>query len=277
MRLDGYDSLLQAGPIRQIRLDLTTRCNLRCVYCAVSHPEYQGRDMADDAAARAVQLISQIAAHNPLDPVDVNGHGETTYRDGWEILCARLLDRGVPLRITTNLAKPYSPAELEVLARMRTIAISIDTDDRALLRAVRRHVDLHNIISNVVMIRAAAWRLGIAAPAITFLSGLYDRNTLNWQSFAQFALALGVVHVELWSLTPHPGMQTAPQDRLVPLDDLDDADLRPRLESIAAGIALLRGNGVPVKVQGDFIARLTARLDARGPVRHPAAEARGNG
>jgi sulfatase maturation enzyme AslB (radical SAM superfamily) len=86
--------LLAPGPIHEIRLDLTMRCNLRCVYCLVSQPWYDGQDMTSEVLEKAVPGILQIAAHNQVGCLNVNGHGETTFIEGWtkvvELLISRL-------------------------------------------------------------------------------------------------------------------------------------------------------------------------------------------
>jgi len=51
--------------------------------------------------------------------------------------CKSLLEAGLRLRLTANFAKEFSATELDVLARMHSIAISIDTSDRALLKRIR--------------------------------------------------------------------------------------------------------------------------------------------
>ena len=118
MKRDVAIELLAPGPLQQIRLDLTTRCNLRCVYCAVSQITYRGEDMPVELAHRATDHIAQIARNRNQRPhvVDVNGHGETTFMHGWVDVCNSLLDHNLSLSITTNLAKAYSQEELEVLA-----------------------------------------------------------------------------------------------------------------------------------------------------------------
>src|SRR5205823_2860277 len=75
--------LLVSLPAREVRLSLTTRCNLRCVYCAVSQSTYQGSDMTADVAHQATAAILRIALEHKLRAVHVNGHGETTFVPGW--------------------------------------------------------------------------------------------------------------------------------------------------------------------------------------------------
>lgn len=252
--------LLEPGPIRQVRLDLSSRCNLRCVYCAVSHPDYAGADMSETVASRATDLIGRLATHHPLGPVDLNGHGETTYRKGWTDAAFALIDKGVKVRLTSNFAKAFSDVELEALACMEHIAISIDTADRQLLQAVRRRVDVRQILLNIIQVRATAIKLDRAAPKFTFSSGLYDKSAVEWEAFARFAIACGVDLVEVWNLKPYEGLDVAPEEGVTSLDDLSDDELAPRMTSVLAGVRLLRRHQVEVHAHGDFIAKLARRV-----------------
>ncbi len=255
-------ALTRPATIRQIRLDLTTRCDLRCVYCAVSQKSYQGQDMPKVIRERAVALVGRIGTYHGLEPVDINGHGETTFADGWVETCRHLLLRDIPLRLTTNLAREYTQEEIEVLACMRSVAISIDTCDRALLRRLRRKVDVRQIVMNIQLIRASALRLYRKSPRFSFLTGLYDKNALLVEDLARFAVALGVYKMGFWSLTHYPYDHTdvGLEDQVFPLDDLADTDLLPRVQAILSAIRLLRENRLEVDVHADFIRVLARRV-----------------
>jgi len=254
--------LLGPAVIREIRFDLSTRCNLRCVYCAVSLPEYVGHDMPTDMALRTVNTIASLMRYNPPHPVNVNGHGETTFMRDWVTICQRLLSRNVPVRITSNLAKKYSEIEIDTLARMHTIGVSIDTSDRDLLRRMRRKVDINRIVGTIADIRNAAWKLGCPSPDFHFGCGLYDQTAGGVEDFARFTIDLNVRSVYFWNLTVHdanfPGVQEA--DRPTPLASLSDAELRPRVEAIRRAVGLLEMAHVRVQVAGDFVNLLARRV-----------------
>src|SRR5262245_53303199 len=115
--------VVSRGPLGKIRLDLTTRCNLRCVYCAGSQTTYHSEDMPAEIADRAMRAIIELSHEHRPREIYINGHGETTFIDGWVEVCASLLEHGFALVLTTNLAKNYSRRELEVLASVSTIAV----------------------------------------------------------------------------------------------------------------------------------------------------------
>ena len=254
--------LLGPAVIREIRFDLSTRCNLRCVYCAVSLPEYVGNDMPTDMALRTVNTIASLMRYNPPHPVNVNGHGETTFMRDWVTICHQMLSRNVPVRITTNLAKKYSDIEIDTLARMHTIGVSIDTSDRDLLRRMRRKVDINRIVGTIAGIRTAARRLGCPGPDFHLGCGLYDQTAVGVEDFARFTIGLDVRSVYFWNLTVHnanfPGVPAA--DKPTPLASLSDGELRPRVEAIRRAIRLLETAHVKVQVAGDFVNLLARRV-----------------
>ena len=96
--------------------------------------------------------ILLLASKKTLQLVHVNGHGETTFLSNWTEPCRVLLNHNLPLMLTTNLAKRFSDEELQTLARMHIIAVSIDTNNRMMMRRLRRKVDLDRIVSNIEQI-----------------------------------------------------------------------------------------------------------------------------
>jgi pyruvate-formate lyase-activating enzyme len=255
-------ALLEPGEITDIRLDLTTRCNLRCVYCAVSRPEYVGEDMPADVVQVATTFLRRVSRYNRISGVGVNGHGETTSLRDWITACRDIIALGLPVNIITNLAKSYTAEELETLGAMHTISVSIDSADRDLLRRIRRRVDVRQIVTNIAAVRAAALRRGQSLPRFQFFCGLYDKNALLVEELAWLAVALNIQKVQFWDLFAHSydGLGIAEADRAYPLASLSDDDLRPRLEAVARAIALLRRADIDVEIDGPFVVELGRRV-----------------
>jgi sulfatase maturation enzyme AslB (radical SAM superfamily) len=121
--MDEYSpDLLGMGTIDRVMLDLTTRCNLRCVYCAVSLPDYRGMDMNADVLDRALSSITQLRRHSNFI-VCISGHGETTMLPNWVDVCDQLFRCDVELELITNLSKSYSLQELAALSKIRHIIV----------------------------------------------------------------------------------------------------------------------------------------------------------
>jgi len=215
-----------------------------------------------DLVQKTTALISGLGKAYPHLVVYINGHGETTFRKDWVDLIRPLLESGIVVRLQSNFAREFSREELEALASMRGIKISIDSADRALLRKLRRHVDLRQIIANMYAVRATARRLLRKAPEFSFSCGLYDKNALHVVELARLTVELGVEVIEFWNLHEHEELRTSvpAEDRVIPLHVLDDAELRPRITEILLAGKFLRLHGVRVHIQGDFVEKLAERV-----------------
>jgi hypothetical protein len=258
----GIADLLEPGPIKRVRIDFTTACNLRCVYCAVSGPNYAAAEMPAEVVNRVVANISAIQRHNALATIMVNGHGETTSIDNWPRLIEPLLQTGIPVAMQSNFAKPFSADELSTLSRMAYIVVSIDSADRQMLMKIRRSVDVRQIVFNIAQVRATAVDSDRLPPEFHFASGLYDKNTLDIGDVVRLGLARDVNAFLFWNLERYPDVEaTVPEhDRVKRLDDLPNEQLRPRIEAIQKSIGLLKRHGVGVVVSGNFIDSLARRV-----------------
>jgi MoaA/NifB/PqqE/SkfB family radical SAM enzyme len=256
------EDMLQMGPVREVRVDYTELCNLRCVYCAVSSQSYHGIEMSLDNVSKSLDIINNLSKYHSDLEIDVNGNGETTSRKDWVYLVQPILLLGINVRIQSNMAKVYSQIELETLACMKAITVSIDTSDRRLLRDVRRHVDVRHIVANISFIRAAAVKLLRKPPLFIFACGLYDKNSLYVEDLARLAISLDVKIVDFWNLLDHGhednGVGSA--DRVIPLDELPNIELLPRIEAILRAVRLLRFSGIIVSIHADFINALASRV-----------------
>jgi len=242
---------------------LTTRCNLRCTYCAVSQPDYVGVDMAPGVRESIREQVLRIA--NEQTVVVVNGHGETTFLPDWHRFVDPLLDARLPVYMLSNLAKELDEAELATLARLKNVCVSIDTFDRELLRTVRRAVTPDRVRRNIERIRETARAAGYPAPSFSISAGLYDKNTPGLMEFAREVVRLRFASVVFWNLVKHPDVEGGVN--VVALDALPPAELAPRLDIIDRAVNRLRINGVNVILAGEFVSALRRRQEESAPPR----------
>ena len=135
-----------------IFLELTSRCNLRCTYCAVSQPTYRGIDLALDGFDN---FLEQMRSRG-VRLITMNGHGESTIVKDWEIYADRLADAGFRLHITTNMAKRLTPSEISAMSRFERILVSLDSVDPALVAQLRRGTNLETILANIASVQQFA-------------------------------------------------------------------------------------------------------------------------
>lgn len=133
-------------------LELTSRCNLKCVYCAVSQPTYNGIDLPLEGLDN---FIGQMKERR-VEIVTMNGHGESTIVKQWDTYADRLIDAGFRLHMTTNFAKRMSEAEIATLSRFEYILVSLDTVNGELLAKLRRGARIEQILDNIAALQRFA-------------------------------------------------------------------------------------------------------------------------
>lgn len=186
-------ALRRAARTDYLYLELTTRCNLRCVYCAVSQPGYRGMDLT---LADGDAFIAELKQRG-VRVVILNGHGETTFVALWWQLATRMLNEGFRLHLTTNLAREMREEEIAILARFDRVMVSLDTMDAELLARLRRGAKLETILHNLDRLRA----LGATVAVSVVVS---DANVGTLPELADAMLARGVRTFRFGDLVEYP-------------------------------------------------------------------------
>jgi hypothetical protein len=247
------------GAIERVMLDLTTRCNLRCVYCAVSLPNYRGMDMGPDILDKAISDIAELARTQTFK-VCISGHGETTMLPHWVDVCDQLFAFGLELELITNLSKSYSPQEVIALSKIRHLIVSVDTIDRELLRTIRRSVDADRIVANICRIRSVAIRDDRPAPFFHFSTGLFDKSVSGLRELAAMATTLEIGSITFWDLLEYERDADATDAIVVRgLTTIAEPELTPLLATLDSALELLRQHGVHAEIAGGAIPDLLHR------------------
>lgn len=239
---------MMANPLRELRVEVTTKCNLRCVYCAVSQPGYTAAEMANTS-------FDEIVAFASLQPrnlvIVLNGHGETTFHPDWLVLSKAIVEQGFRPDIITNLARPLNDEEASCLAGFRNVCISLDTIDADQLRNLRRHVKLSNILNNIHNIRAAANVKQRPLPIFIVSCGVYDANYEHLEEVAKFCIAEGINGVTFWQLVKYDDVQGV--QNVYPIMSLDSDRIADAIRHLECTIQLLHQNGIVTEVAGGFL------------------------
>ena len=252
---DRANQVSASLPLRHLRLELTTKCNLRCVYCAVSQPEYDGRHMSVETFDQILALLDSVEKDVEIL---VNGHGETTYHPQWLELCSEMIRRGFRPTIITNLARPFTASEHECLAQFGVIQVSIDTVDPELLSKLRRRVKLATIVDNIQEIRRAADRLGSKPPIFTLSCGVFDVSIEGLEGVAHFAIEHRVGAVTFWNLVKYADIQG--DMNVHSMDSLGQERVWAAVEHLERAIVLLQAAGIATELAGGFLAEWRVRL-----------------
>ena len=244
--------LTEAHSIGLFYFELTTRCNLRCVYCPVSQPTYWNVDFTPE---RVDEIVDELVAHH-VDVVQLNGHGESTIVKGWDVLADRLADQGLRLRIVTNLVKRLTPSELAALSRFEQIMFSIDSVDPDLCAQLRRGADLAKILDNVALIREHA--LARRRPLEIVVSAVVsDQSVSGLERLIETLLDQGVHGFRFGDLSEYPSLEGAMVTRHI--SSLPPEVLVEAGEGLRRGLKRIEEAGAWVEIDPPIVSLLLDR------------------
>jgi MoaA/NifB/PqqE/SkfB family radical SAM enzyme len=144
------NNLLASGRLHHAMVELTTDCNLRCVYCAVSQPNWQVQSLAAGLVDQVIVDLQKLGTK----VIVLHGHGETTIVPNWVRVAEKFLNAGFALSTCTNLTKVFTNDEYNILAKFGSITVSLDTIDPLLFRRLRKGGDVAHLIYNFLRIKA---------------------------------------------------------------------------------------------------------------------------
>lgn len=264
--MPSVEDLLESTETDTVFIELTTRCNLRCTYCAVSQPTYRGIDLALDGFENFVaQMKSRRVRH-----VNLNGHGESTIVGDWHSYADRLADEGFALSITTNLAKRLTDEEIATLSRFERILVSIDTVDAELLARLRRGSNLGRILDSIARILEVASEHG-REPEIAVSCTVGDLSADGVGDLAEELLRHGVRVFRFGDLSEYAEIEGALRMRHV--SHLPD-ERRPAVrEAFAKALKRIEEAGGKAEVDASLRAWLDEQSErkVRSEERHAAA------
>jgi cyclic pyranopterin phosphate synthase len=140
--------------IRDLRVSLTDRCNLRCVYCMPEEMAFKPH--ADILTDDEILVLVRAAAELGVRKIRLTG-GEPTVRANIVELVARIAQvLGIQdLAMTTNGVRLAHLAEPLAQAGLRRINVSLDSLDREKYKAITRWGNLDDVLAGLEAARAA--------------------------------------------------------------------------------------------------------------------------
>jgi len=198
-------NLLESHKTKVAHIEFTSNCNLRCVYCHASQPNYKGSNLHYGR----IEDVKEVFKKRGVTRVCMNGHGETTLYHDWHLYCNNFLDDGLSLVITSNFAKKFSDDEIDTLSRFAGIEISCDTCHPRLFEKLRRGNHLHTLCSNISKLKTIAQEKARSLPTLSFSCVVSDQNIFHLQEFVDFSLNLGIRHFNFCNLIKYPDIKNA--------------------------------------------------------------------
>ena len=204
----------------RLRLSVTDRCNLRCVYCMPEEPVWlPSRDVL---SYEEMARLARIAVGLGVERVRLTG-GEPLLRRDLPVLIRAL--RAIPglrsVNLTTNGLKLAGAVPALHEAGLRALNISLDTLDPAVFRTLSRGDGLDRVLAGI----EAADRLGFRLKLnMVVMRGINDAEV---PAFGRLARERGW-EVRFIEFMPLDGDRAWSRDKVVPA-----ADIRAALETLA--------------------------------------------
>ena len=216
----GERDIRRPWKLRELRIDINEACNLRCSYCPVSHPDYNGKPMSDEVLNRTLKFT--LDTRNDV-VLHVNGHGETTYHPNWAPFCKSLVEAGKRPDIITNLAKNYSEDEIELLSHFTAVQVSLDSVDDYMMKKIRKPVRVGKVFETMDRIRAKGKQEQRRPPVMSFSVGVYDPSVWALPEFVDQMIAMKIDSVTFWNLVKYKHDKLTRPLRALSVEDANKA------------------------------------------------------
>jgi cyclic pyranopterin phosphate synthase len=260
--------------INYLRISLTDKCNLRCVYCMPEEMTFRPRSelLQDDEILRLVRVFADLGFHK----FRLTGGEPTVRANIVELVRGIAATDGVrEVSMTTNGLLLDELAEPLVEAGLARVNISVDTLDPAKFRKVTRWGDVQDVWAGI----HAAERVGLPVKLNAVIVRNYNdredvvdlaRLTLHkpWQvRFIEMMPFGDVAGFQQAGIVSEEELRRTISAELGPLTELNNGELdgEARLFRLADGLGTL---GFISSVTQPFCASCTrARLTADGRLR----------
>ena len=136
-------------PLRNLRLSVTDRCNLRCGYC-MPEPEYVWLPREDILQFEEMERLVDVFLDLGVDKVRLTG-GEPLLRRDLSVLVERLAARSRirDLAMTTNGVLLAQHARPLAAAGLHRLTVSLDTLQSQRFHDLTRTSDLHRVLDGI--------------------------------------------------------------------------------------------------------------------------------
>ncbi len=237
----------QGRVVRDLRISVTDRCNLRCFYC-MPQEGMAWLPKADLLSFEEIARVARVAVGLGVTGVRLTG-GEPTVRADLPLLVRglRALGPTLDLSLTTNGLKLAAMAGPLRAAGLSRVNVSLDTLDRGRFRRLARRDRLHDVLEGL----AAARRAGLAPVKVNAVL-MRDFNEDEIVPLARWARDEGC-QLRFIEWMPLDAGREWTRERLVPAETV--------LERLGAAFPL-----EPVEAAGDAPAELYRYRDGGGLV-----------
>ncbi len=201
LAIDQHDATLPFQPLSSLNFVFTTKCNLRCTYCASIAADYQGQDTPDNLLRYLIDYIKWAG----IPRVNMGFFGETTFRKGWHHYALELIEAGVELSLVSNFNLPLSDSEVFVLSRFQQLDMSVDCLSKDLLKEIRPPANIGRMLYNMHRVRSRALSDRVREPRFHWYCVITNKNAHQLADYLAFVISNRVKHVGLNEIQKYEG------------------------------------------------------------------------
>lgn len=145
--------------LRQVVIETTRRCNLRCIHCKVSPENNEGSYDAIEMPIEVFEkLLPMLRTYRPR--VQLSGHGETLLHRKFMYMLEQAVSAGCEVTFQTNgtLLTPRIIEEI-VLLGVSSITFSLDGASAGVFEQIRRGASFERVVGSIAAVAEARERL----------------------------------------------------------------------------------------------------------------------
>src|SRR5438105_3564899 len=130
----GHEHLYLTDRTYQLQMELTTYCNLRCIYCSTISPTHKKLNLDIGNFSKYMDELQG----RKLKTISLCGAGELTLLTNWMGYCNDIIKRGIDLQVTSNLARELTDDEADTLSKCSYVNVSVDSIDQKMYKELRK-------------------------------------------------------------------------------------------------------------------------------------------
>ncbi len=199
-------------PHNYLRISLTDSCNLRCFYC-MPDEEIQCTPHAKLMSADEIFQLAQTFVQQGVNKIRLTG-GEPLVRKEFPEILEKLSQLPVELTLTTNAVLLHKHLDRLKKAGVRSLNISLDTQDKDKFMLLTRRDNLRQVLDNIQLCLDEGFHVKIN---MVVMRGINDHEITD---FVKWSIGQAV-HVRFIEFMPFTGNQWH-HDKVFPMDAILD-------------------------------------------------------
>lgn len=192
--IDAGATLLKSYP-RRIVLEMTSACNIKCVFCGRDEAEFNQTYLSLDVLDKLENVLQKC------EEVTLFGWGEPTINPNFSKFLERLDKTPVRKYFVTNGTRLDKYLDDIFKYNVDIIAISLDGPNSAVNDSIRVGADFEKIIQNIKRIQAKKAELKVNFPYMNFVFVAMKSNIRELPQMVELAHKIGLQEVKVVFLT----------------------------------------------------------------------------